>query len=150
MYAIYPDKEIYGIRLKPKDTIINTDITFNDVETCYKYPNEYHLIAQVGDADELIIGGYHAIDCVKRVAEEALKNDINCMVDLDLTDLFFDLYKQEDYFIKETYNPERFKHYVINGNVLKNIDYIKRMFNRNFDSPVYRLNDKNYVKTKFK
>lgn len=118
VFALYPDKEIFGIIPKEGDKIIYTDILFsensaideNGKKKKYfipKYPNEQLLIEQLGDVEELVIGGYHFADCVKRVGEIALAMGINTIVDLDLTDLFFNLYKQENYFNIEQYKPHR-------------------------------------------
>ena len=146
VYAIYPDKKIYGINPMPSDAIITTDINFSDVEKYYKYPNEAYLINQIGSVEELVVSGYHALDCVKRVAESALEFGINSLVDLDLTDLFFDLYKHKEYFQKEIYSPERFKEYLLNRKGTKNLEFIKGLFNRNYNSPVYGFDIQNYIK----
>ncbi len=79
-----------------------------------KYPNEQLLIKQLGDIEELVIGGYHFDSCVKSIGEVALAMGINTIVDLDLTDLFFNLYDQEDYFNIEEYSPKRYKEYRLN------------------------------------
>lgn len=125
VFALYPDKELYGIEKYDTDKIIYTDITFSEASAVDengnrktnfipKYPNEMFIINQLGNVDKLIVGGYHAMDCVKKVAEVALENGIDTLVDLDLTDLFFNLYKQKEYFNKEKYDSTRYKSYVIN------------------------------------
>ena len=136
-FAMYPDKEIYGIELKPNDLVIKTDINFDDVKTNHKYPNEKYLIQQIGAVDELVVAGYHVMDCVKRVAETALACGISTLVDIDLTDLFFNLYKQKEYFTKETYDPERFKNFMINMRGKEAKELMGRIFDRNYSSPVY-------------
>ncbi len=103
VYALYPDKNIYGIIPKPNDKIVYTDISFKQASGYnedgteksndeIKYPNEQFLINQLGQVDEIVIGGFHFGDCVKRVAECCYENGIDTLVDLDLTDLFFNLY----------------------------------------------------------
>ena len=107
VYVLYPDKNIFGITLQSQDKIIYTDVTFDEASACYsdgthkqnfvpKYPNEQFLLNQLGHIDELVVGGYHFRDCVKRVGEAALNMGITTLVDLDLTDLFFSLYKYEN------------------------------------------------------
>lgn len=49
---------------------------------------------------------------LKKVKELALNIGINCLVDLDLTDLFFNLYNT-NYFDVNLYDLERFKEYMI-------------------------------------
>jgi len=110
----YPDKEIFGIIPKEEDKIIYTDILFTENSAIDehgnekknftpKYPNIQFLINQLGDIEKIVIGGYHFADCVKRVGETALAMGVNALVDLDLTDLFFGIYKQKDYFNIEEY-----------------------------------------------
>ena len=148
VFALYPDKELYGIQQKDEDKIIYTDIPFSEASAydengnekkdfIPKYPNERLLIEQLGSVDELVVGGYHAMDCVKRVAEIALQSGIDTLVDLDLTDLFFNVYKQNDYFDMENYSPEKFKTNMINRLGDEDLEFEERLFNRNYSSPVY-------------
>ncbi|MBQ9297492.1 MAG: hypothetical protein IJ223_00390 [Clostridia bacterium] len=148
VYALYPDKEIYGIELIEGDKIIYTDITFSEAsaydengniknEYVPKYPSEKHLLEQIGKIEELVVGGYHAMDCVKRVAEYALKNGINALIDLDLTDYFFNVYKQKDYFKEEEYSPNRFKDYEISSNKYEKQEIKEELFNKTYSSKAY-------------
>ena len=161
VYALYPDKDMYGVEKYPGDRIIYTDIPFSLASAIDengnekknftpKYPNEMFLIKQIGNVDELVVGGYHAIDCVKKVAEIALQNGINTLVDLDLTDLFFNLYKQKDYFNKETYDPIKFKSHMISQKGEEYVDFMEGIFNRNYASPVYGFNTENHIKSSSK
>lgn len=148
VYALYPDKDIFGIIPKKEDRIIYTDILFSDHSTVDedgnekkdfvpKYPNEQLLIKQLGDIEELVIGGYHFSDCVKKVGEMALNMGINTVIDLDLTDLFFNLYKQEDYFNLKEYNPEKFKRQKMKFNLRYGEEVALKQFNYMYSSPVY-------------
>ena len=119
VWVLYPDKEIYGLDLKKSDRVIYSDASFTEA-TGYdqngnkkdrdkiKYPNEELLINQLGeDIEKLVVGGYHAIDCVKRVAETGLKHGIDTVIDMDLTDMFTSIYWHQDYFdVEKEYNPE--------------------------------------------
>ena len=100
--VIYPDKKIYGILPQSNDKIVYTDITFDKASGYNQdgskktiddvvYPNEQYILEQLGNVDELVIGGYHFQDCCKRVGEVALTNGVNTIIDLDMTDLFFNL-----------------------------------------------------------
>lgn len=148
VYALYPDKELYGLEKKDEDIIIHTDILFSEASAydenrnektnfVPKYPNERLLLQQLGSIDELVVGGYHAMDCVKRVAEVALDLGIDTLVDLDMTDLFFNVYKQKDYFDIDNYSPERFKINMINRSGDRRTELEERLFDRNYSSPVY-------------
>ena len=112
VFALFPDKEVYGLDINTNDSIIYTDVTFNEFINNKVYPNEEKLLSSLGDTSELIIGGYHFRDCCLRVGETALNKGIDTLVDLDLTDLFFNLYK-EDYFILDSYDPLRYKEYLL-------------------------------------
>ena len=157
VYAMYYDKEIYGIKQEKEDIIIYTDIPFSatslydelgnkKINFIPSYPNEIFLLEQLGDVEELVIGGYHSMDCVKRVAETASSFDIFTLVDLDLTDLFFSVYKDTDYFVKENYSPERFRNNMINKRGKSNIELSESLFDRLFSSSVYGF--KNSSKTR--
>ena len=45
------------------------------------------------------------------MGETALKMGINVIIDLDLTDLFFSLYRHDEYFQINQYDPKRYKEY---------------------------------------
>ena len=148
VFALYPDRELYGIQKKDEDLIIYTNILFSEASAYDKngnkkknfvpeYPNERLLLEQLGSIDKLVVGGYHVMDCVKRVSETALEIGIDTLVDLDLTDLFFNIYKQKDYFDMENYSPEKFKMNMINRFGNKNTEFEEMLFNRNYSSPVY-------------
>lgn len=158
IYALYPDKEIFGIIPKEEDKVIYTDILFSEnsaideygkekKDFVPKYPNEQLLIEQLDDVAELVIGGYHFSDCVKRVGEMALAMGINTIIDLDLTDLFFNLYRQEDYFNIEEYNPEKFKRQMMKHDLRYGEEVALEQFNFVYSSPVYGF-DKECKKTK--
>lgn len=154
VFALYPDKNIFGITPKVYDKVIYTDITFDEA-TIYekdgtkkkdfapKYPNEKLLIQQLGNVDKLVIGGYHAQDCVKRVGETALNLGIDTLIDLDLTDFFFHLYKNEDYFNILEYNPSSYKKYMLDKMSRYGDEFAEKFFNRRYDSPVYGFNKSN-------
>ena len=65
-FATYPDREIYGLPKQDQDKIILTDITFNEADgddeqgrkkplSEIKYPNELHLLSQIGTIDEIVV-----------------------------------------------------------------------------------------------
>lgn len=142
VYASYPDKSLYGINLLPTDKIIYTDVTFeqaNGYNGDIKYPNESYLIAQLGNFDEIVVGGFHFGDCVKRVAEYCYQCGTSVLVDLDLTDLFFNIYHKKDYFKIDEYNPKNHKDYILLNSRFSNKELAERLFERNYNSPVYKF-----------
>lgn len=152
VFVLYPNKKMFGIRPKEKDKIIYTDIAFEDnnaydengkekINFTPKYLSVSTLLSKLGQIDELVLGGYHSTDCVKRVGEEAIILGIDTTVDLDLTDLFFSLYKVKDYFNIDSYNPERYKKYwqqqiIFEG---ENKDFVEKRFQTLYGSPVYKF-----------
>lgn len=152
VFALYPDSFLYGINLQPQDKIIYTDILFKDATVSYsdgrekknfipKYPNEVLLINQLGPVDELVVGGYHFGDCVTKVSMAALNMRIDTLVDIDLTDLFFSLYKNEEYFKIEEYDPQRYRTYWYQKFVKlgEKKEFIDRQFQKTYNSPIYKF-----------
>lgn len=95
------------------------------------------IINQLGNVETLVVGGYHTQDCVKRVGEIALSNGINTIIDLDMTDLFFNLYRKANYFDLESYSPESFKNYMLVKMKRYGDDIAERIFYINYQSEVY-------------
>ncbi len=149
VFALYPDKNIFGITPKSQDIIIYTDVTFDEASECYsdgnqkenfvpKYPNEQFLLNQLGHIDELVVGGYHFSDCVKKIGETALNMGIDTTVDIDLTDLFFSLYKNDEYFKIDEYNPQRYMNFWKKFETLgEKKEFIDKQFQKMYGSPIY-------------
>jgi len=144
--AIYPDKEVYGIDLNLIDKLIETDVAFQEA-TCYdingndkpseeiKYPSEKDLFNKIGKVEEIIIAGYHFSDCVKRTAEYFNSRGVDTLVDLELTDLFFNNYYKEDFCI-ETYNLALYKQRFMD--IFSHYgEFANRQFNKVYGSPIY-------------
>ena len=136
IYALFPNKEVYGLDFYKGDRLIYTDILFEEFGKKGMYPCNF-LIKQLENIDKLVIGGFHYSDCVKKLGEAALRNGIDTSVDLDLTDLFFNLYKENDYLDMEYYNPDRFRECMVNLEDRKYRIYAERQFVINFSSPAY-------------
>ena len=152
VYVLYPDKKMFGIKPKIGDQILYTDVTFEEARGYYpdgsrkvewdiKYPNEQCFVDQLNGVDQIVIGGFHFSDCVRRVAECFLENGVDTLVDLDLTDLFFSLYYEKDYFKKDEYSPERYKEYWEKkaSRHGQDIRFVENRFRRMYDSPVYKF-----------
>ena len=65
------------------------------------------------------------------------KNSKGTFVDLDLTDLFFNVYYKKDYFKIDEYNSQNYKNYILLNNRFKNKEIAEKLFERNYNSPVY-------------
>ena len=155
VFALYPDKELFGLTKKEQDRVILTDIDFLTVNTyannndekkdyAIKYPSELHIVEQLGGVSELVVGGYHATDCVRKVAETASKLGIKTLVDLDLTEYFFNLYKEENYFRIDEYSPARYYNRAKDRAKYNCIpdDMNEEMLKRLFSSDVYGIYNK--------
>lgn len=151
VYVLYPDKNIFGIIPKDEDKIIYTDISFQENSTIDekgnrkkdfipKYPDAELIISKLGDIEELVVGGFHAQDCVKRVAEKALRMGIQTLIDLDMTDFFFNLYRKNNYFKVEQYSPQRYKEFMYSQAERLGEGSIDKLFNETYSSAVYGFN----------
>ena len=148
VFVLYPDRELFGLTKKKQDRIIFTDITFSEASAydksgklkenfTPKYPNELQILKQLGTVDKLVVGGYHATDCVKRVAIVANELGIDTLIDLDLTDYFFHLYRKEEYFKIDEYSPNRYYNYMKAKAVEDYEDNFEEEFTKTFPSNVY-------------
>lgn len=158
VFVLYPDKDIFGIIPKSEDKVIYTDVTFKEFSAIDeigkmkkdfvpKYPNSKLLIEQLGDIDKLVVGGYHAQDCVQKVAQTAFDLGIETLIDLDMTDYFFSLYRNETYFNINQYSPKKYKEYAYSKTKRYTTHFIDKLFNKTFQSPVYGFNtSKTYTK----
>lgn len=139
IFLKYPDKDIYGININNEDQIINTNISFIDATNNNMYPSEDDIYYKVGLIDQIVIGGYHHSDCVRRVAEYYNKKGINTLIDLDLTDLFFSRYDSEDFEISE-YNLESQKNQLIDIFKIIFEEEYEQKFNEIYGSSIYQFN----------
>ena len=148
VFVLYPDRDLFGLTKKEQDKIIFTDITFSEASAydengrekenfIPKYPNEIEILKQLGTIDKIVVGGYHANDCVKKVAEVANELGIDTLVDLDLTDYFFNLYRKEDYFKINEYSPEKYYNYMKDKALEYHEDNFEDGFRKMFSSDVY-------------
>lgn len=146
VFAMYPEKNMFGVIPKATDKMIITDVSFEEAtredENEVKYPSEEYLIKQLGDFDTIVVGGFHFADCVKRVAEFCYNHGYQTLVDLDLTDLFYKVHRIREYFDLSEYDPKKYRDYMlqnINWGLPKEI--VERLFLNNYASPVYGMYD---------
>lgn len=152
--AMYPDKQMFGLDENSYDRVILTDVTFKEASGYnsdgsekrpedIKYPSEAYLINQLGDVDELMVGGFHMNDCVKRVTNKALEMGIDALVDIELTDIFYAVYYQ-DYFVKSDYSKEKFREYCITSETKYGcpLELAERMFNRNYSDQAFGFGER--------
>lgn len=159
IFVLFSDKEIYGVNKSVEDTIIHTDISFEEINSTDsegkdkesfipKYADVSSLIKQVGEVDYLVVSGFHAKDCVKKVATFAHECGISTLIDIDLTEHFFYLYKQKDYFCIDNYNPIRYKNFVNDLALKLNDDRVMIKFIEEHKSPIYGLFREENIKIK--
>lgn len=107
-YLVFADKNVYKLQVKDNDRVIKADITFKRHTTpiakdVYQYPDNNNIEREVGKVDTLVVCGFHAQDCVKRVAEHFYNSGVNTLVDMELTELF-GVFSSRYYFDEENYN----------------------------------------------
>ncbi|MBI5060877.1 MAG: hypothetical protein HZB67_01030 [Candidatus Aenigmarchaeota archaeon] len=108
-YALFSqdskDNHVSGlIKQHPADRIIHVGVTRDDLRRKI-YPSEEFIISQV-DPSELVIAGFHAHDCVERVARYAYGKGIPTTVDDDLTQDFF-FYVKHDWVSLDSHGLEK-------------------------------------------
>lgn len=153
VFAMYPEKNVFGVIPKVTDKIITTNVSFEEAtredESKVKYPSEEYLIKQLGDFDVIVVGGFHFGDCVKSVAEYCYNHGYQTLVDLDLTDLFYSVHRIREYFDIYEYNPKEYKKFVIQSvswNLPKEI--VEKIFLNSYASPVYGMFDEEKLESK--
>ena len=64
------------------------------------------------------------------------------MIDLELTDFLYHLYKQS-YFNRESYNPANYRQYSIALGLRygESIEFINNQLEKNYSSPIYKFNE---------
>ncbi len=161
VFAVYPDRNIKNVEVKSEDKIIFTDVTFEEASGYHKngtvkhsnevkYPNEKFLLDQLGEVESLVVGGFHAMDCVKRVADYSYDSEIDTLVDLELTD-DFNYFSKQEHFAIDNYNPAniresiRYRAYK-DRRTQEEFDHYLDRVKDNF-TPAYHLFDENYIPT---
>lgn len=153
VFAMYPEKNIFGVIPDATDKIITTDVSFEEAtkkdEDKVKYPSEEYLIKQLEDFDTIVIGGFHFADCVKKVAEYCYNQGYQTLVDLDLTDLFYSVHRIREYFDIYEYNPKEYKKFMIQS-MSRNLpkEVVEKIFLNSYASPVYGMFDEEKLASK--
>lgn len=154
----YKNSEICGITEKP-DNIVEADITFEKSSSYHtedwKYADFEKVTAELKPENYglIRIGGYHCLDCVKRLAIKPYKKNNQTIVDTDLTDFFkirclrqnkqnkqFLEYEKNTDFDFENYSPKK-----VFDDVVKYFDSMTE-FNMlikssSYKHPVFGMND---------
>ena len=78
-----------------------------DLNGKYPYPDQDHILNQLGPVSTLRVGGFHMWDCVERLARRAHERGLDVLVDEDLTEFFAWRIKDRDFRVAEypTYSP---------------------------------------------
>lgn len=149
--VVYKDKDsIYGIKDEIIDQIINSDLDYNKAQSDdindyqKKRDNARKIIQELGEnIERVVVGGYFAMNSVREIAQTAVNAGISAGVDLDLTEFFADLYKQEGFKIEE-YNPDNFKELWLTRAQSNHKDnweswriHIEKYFNQQFANPIF-------------
>ncbi len=75
----------------------------------YPYPNQDYILNQLGFPTRLVVAGFHAWDCVEKLARRAYERGISTLIDEDLTEFFVGRFKDKDFRVKTypTYNARK-------------------------------------------
>lgn len=113
LFLTFKNKPTYGVRVYENDKIIESDITFEehitpigkdeDDKNSYQYTSNEYIHQLVGEFEELIVCGFHAQDCVMRVADYFYAINNRTIIDEELTD-FLSVLSNRFYFNSERYN----------------------------------------------
>ncbi len=90
------------VELCPADRVIEVGLDFNTHRTKqpngkYPYPDPDYLLDQLGEAEFLVIAGFHMWDCVEKMARRVFERGMNVLVDEDLTEFFAFNIKHPDF-----------------------------------------------------
>ncbi len=99
-YLVIADREVSCLHVLPEDHVLVDE--GSHIEK-FVYPNQSQLISALGETEHLVVGGFHANDCVKRIAQAGIDNGLDTLVDIELTN-HFPSYSSKFYFKKEEYN----------------------------------------------
>ncbi|MDD4298578.1 MAG: hypothetical protein PHS98_02995 [Bacilli bacterium] len=113
VFLTFKKKPTFGITVLNTDKVIEGDITFEEHTTpigkdengkdIYRYTSNEYLESLLGEFEELVVCGFHAQDCVMRVAEYFYSLNNATVIDEELTD-FFGILSKRFYFNKGKYN----------------------------------------------
>jgi len=114
-YAVFDGSPISDvIDLRDSDKTIEVGLNFKTHTTKqadgkFPYPDNDYILDQI-DADTLRIAGFHAWDCVDKLAKRSYECGLDTLVDEDLTELFTGRLIDPDFRIDRypTYNPRRY------------------------------------------
>ncbi len=140
-FLMFQDKKAPYFIGKEGDKIIGADMTFWDFiaeENFSLYPDNELIYQQVKGCDELVVCGFHANDCVKRVAEYCYNQGLNVLVDVELTDMFR-YYRQNYAFDENKYNLANIMMYIKAQNYLfgNQVEY-QAVLEQLFSEPYYQ------------
>jgi hypothetical protein len=79
---VYPDDKVIYVGMDAQ-----THRTKNQ-DGEYSYPDQDHILKQLGEISTLRVGGFHLHDCVEKLARRAYERGLDVLVDEDLTEIF--------------------------------------------------------------
>lgn len=113
VFVTFKNKQVFGVNICDGDRVIESDITFEEHTTpvgkdengkdIYKYSSNECLKSSLGEFEELTVCGFHAQDCVMKVAEYFYNINNSTIIDEELTN-FFGTLSERSYFSKGKYN----------------------------------------------
>ena len=90
-----------GLNLEDGDSVIDVGLDFKKHTTQrlgkYPYPKNSFILKQVIPTDRLVVSGFHAWDCVEKLARFAHRKGVDVLVDEDLTEFFPSLFLEDEF-----------------------------------------------------
>ena len=84
-YLVFANREVHGLNIFPNDRVLKSNVEIDQVKDTPYTDNEL-IEQQLGSVDELVVCGFHEIDCVRKVARYFNDKNVDTLVDIELTD----------------------------------------------------------------
>jgi len=69
------------IEILAKDRILISGLSYKEFNKIDKYPDPNFILSQLPEHKKLVVGGFHKLDCVDRVAQQSVENGVETFVD---------------------------------------------------------------------
>lgn len=104
-FLVYGDREVDYLTVKQNDKVLKSDVKISGLTSGMQIPYTNNNLIQklLGPVNELVVCGFHEIDCVRKVARHFYDLGIDTLVDIELTDILNEYSKLVSFNI-EKYN----------------------------------------------
>ena len=124
-YLVFANSDVYQLDIHEEDNILKSNVEIEHGRPTPYTDNEL-ITQQLGSVDELVVCGFHAMDCVIKAARHFSDKNVDTLVDIELTD------KLKEYRKLECFNPSSYNL----ANIIE-CDYATRIYEDGEDSWIY-------------